>query len=198
MAESAEEVHRRVAAAEPLPLPDVAEWPTFPWTVVDGRLAVRHLAGPQDEPARAGEDGRSCPLCGDQPGTIWVNDNWRVKHLPQRSGLPLVLVLEPLEHLDLPDLDDAMAGEHGRISVWLARIMERLPHVGRVHVSRWGDGCEHLHTWFHARTERLTSLRGSFSVDWDEVLPPGPEDVWRADLAAVAARLATHDGRALV
>lgn len=198
MAESAEEVHRRVSAAEPLAVPEVAGWATFPWTVADGALAVRHLAAPQDEQPREGEGERPCPLCAaDQPGVIWQNDRWRVKHLA-RSGLPLVLVLEPLEHLDLPELDDELAGEHGRISTWLVRIMEHRPHIGRVHVNRWGDGCAHLHTWFLARTERLPSLRGSFAVDWDGVLPPGPEDVWRADLAAVAARLATHDGRALV
>jgi hypothetical protein len=36
------------------------------------------------------------------------------------------------------------------------------------------------------------------AVEWDAMLPPPPEDVWRADLEAVAERLATHDGRALV
>ena len=46
-------------------------------------------------------------------------------------------------------------------------------------------------------TAGLLSIRGSFAVDWDDILPPGPEDVWRADLAAVAQQLAAHDGRAV-
>lgn len=129
------------------------------------------------------------------PGVVWENKRWRVKHR-DRSGLPLVLVLEAKEHLDYPDLDDDLAAELGRISVWLTRIMEGLPHVGRVHVSRWGDGCAHLHVWFFARTAGLSFTRGSFAADWDDILPPGPEEVWRADLASVARKLATHDGHA--
>lgn len=36
------------------------------------------------------------------------------------------------------------------------------------------------------------------AVEWNEMLPPGPRDVWEADIQSVAAKLATHDGRALV
>jgi hypothetical protein len=49
-----------------------------------------------------------------------------------------------------------------------------------------------------ARTAGLLSTKGSFATEWDDILPPGPEEVWRADLAAVARKLATHDGTALV
>jgi hypothetical protein len=52
--------------------------------------------------------------------------------------------------------------------------------------------------WFIARTARLPHILGSMAVEWNEMLPPGPEDVWRADLKQVADRLATHDGEALV
>jgi len=65
-------------------------------------------------------------------------------------------------------------------------------------VHRIVDGAEHLHVWFMARTERLLSTRGSFAVEWDDIIPPGPEDVWRADLATVARKLATHGGEVLV
>jgi len=202
MAESAEQVHARVMAAADedgrVPLPSVAAWDVFPWEVVDGRLAAKPLAAPAPEEARQGQGGVDCAACTDRPhGLIWANDRWRLRHLSERSGLPLVLILEPVDHLDLPDLDDAMAAEHGVLAVRIARIVEGLSHVARCHVQRIGDGAEHLHTWFLARTAGLPSIRGSFAVDWDDILPPGPEDVWRADLVEVARQLAAYDGRAV-
>ncbi|WP_126688230.1 hypothetical protein [Nocardioides ferulae] len=201
MAEPADQIHARAVAAGPggrLPNPDFVTWESFPFEVVDGALVPKVLAAPTDEAPRKGEGGQDCFLCADEvPGVIWTNERWRVKHL-ERSGLPMVLMLEPIEHLDLPDLDDDLAGELGRITVWLSRIMERLPNVERVHVNRWGDGSAHLHVWFLARPTGLPNLRGTFATLWDDILPPGPEDVWREDLATVARKLATHDGRAQV
>jgi hypothetical protein len=115
-----------------------------------------------------------------------------------RSGMPLILMLETREHLDYTDLDDDLAAEYGRLSVWLCRIMSNLPYVGRVHVMRIGDGGAHLHIWHIARPERMPGILGSMALEWDEMLPPPPEEVWQADLRTVAQRLATHDGRALV
>ena len=63
---------------------------------------------------------------------------------------------------------------------------------------RVGDGGAHLHLWFIARPERFAGILGSMAMEWDEMLPSPPEDVWRADLRAVADRLATHDGVALL
>ena len=98
--------------------------------------------------------------------------------------------------LDLGDLDDDLASQLGRISNRLVRIMENLPEIGRVHVDRWGDGGSHLHIWFFARTARLTNVLGSTALEWDDILPPGPEDVWRADLHTVATKLANWGGDA--
>ena len=102
------------------------------------------------------------------------------------------------EHLDFADMSDELAAEYGRLSTWLCRIIERMPDIGRVHVCRWGDGSEHLHVWFIARPSRLPLIRGSLAVEWNEMLPPPPDDVWREDLRYVASRLANHDGWALV
>lgn len=201
MPESAEEVYARVVAAVGedghLPAPPVTEWETFPWTVVDGAIAAKPLVAPAPEGRREGERG-PCPLCAvDVPGLIWENERWRVKHL-ERSGLPLIVMLETKEHLDFTDLDEDLASEYGRLAVRLTRIIEGLPDIGRCHVGRWGDGLSHFHVWFMARTAGLPSTKGSFAMQWDDILPPGPEEVWRADLAAVARRLATHDGTAVV
>lgn len=203
MAESADQVHARVMATADgdgrLPVPSVAAWESFPWEAVDGVLATKPLAPPAPEEPRHGEDGTDCNLCGtDQPGVIWMNERWRLKHLAERSGLPVVLTLEPLDHLDLPDLDDAMAAELGLLTARIVRIVEGLANVGRCHAMRIGDGASHLHAWFMGRTEGLPSTRGSFAVDWDDILPPGPEDLWRADLVVVAQQLAAYDGTAVV
>lgn len=203
MPESAEEVYARVVAAVGadgrLPMPPQGDWDIFPWEVADGELAPRVLQPPSDEPVRRGESAdRPCGACAgfDPELIVWEDDQWVLTHDGAPSGLPIVVVLHPREHLDLDTLDDDLASELGRISVRLVRIIEHLPHIGRVHVSRWGDGGAHLHVWFIARTARLTNVLGSPTIDWDEILPPGPEDVWRADLHTVADKLANWGGHA--
>jgi diadenosine tetraphosphate (Ap4A) HIT family hydrolase len=202
MPQSAEEVYARVVAQVGpdghLPMPALAGWDIFPWEG-DG-LRPRVLEPPLDaEPPRAGEDGRPCRCASGEPEhAIWRNDRWTVASTGAPSGMPLVLLLESREHLDFDELDDDLASEFGRVTSWLHRIMARLEHVGRVHVNKWGDGGAHLHVTFVARTARLPHVLGSTAVEWDDVLPPAPEEVWRADLRHVAQRLALHDGVALV
>lgn len=205
MPQSPEEIHARVveAAGEDgrLPMPPVTDRDIFPWEVVDGALQPKVLRAPLDqEEPRSGTGGADCSLCtGEGDGVrIWESRSFHVMRPGKPSGLPLVLWLNANEHLDFTDLGDAEAAEYGRVSVWLTRIMSNLPHVGRVHVCRWGDGSEHMHAWFLARPARLPGVRGSMAVEWNEMLPPAPEDVWLADVATVAKKLATHDGRALV
>jgi hypothetical protein len=201
MPESAEEIYARVVAAVGedgrLPLPPIAEWEIFPF---DGEIAVRPLEAPvAAEEAREGEDGSACGRCAD-PGrnVIWENERWTVSSTDAPTGMPLVVFLMPKEHLDYNDLDDDLAAECGRISVWLSRILEGLDGIGRTHVYKVGDGAEHLHLWFCARPAGFRQVRGSSVTEWDDILPPGPADVWRADLADVARHLASHDGTALV
>lgn len=198
--ESPEELHARVQrgadSEDRLPLPSYTSWDTFPW---DGVTGARPLAAPvYAEPAREGEGGVGCSRCADPDrNVIWRNDRWMVCSTSKPTGIPLVLFLMPREHLDFTDLGEDMAAECGRISLWLARIVEGLPHIARCHVLKIGDGVEHLHLWFMARPARFPQLRGSFLAEWDDILQPVPEDGWRADLARVAAHLATHDGRAM-
>ena len=127
---------------------------------------------------------------------VWEDESWRLKHFGEPSGLPVVLILEPKAHLDFGQLDDDLASEHGRISNRLVRIIEGLDNVARCHVLRYGDGGAHAHTWFVARTARLAGVVGSPVIEWNDVLPPGPEDVWRADLHTIATKLANWGGDA--
>jgi hypothetical protein len=204
MPESAEEIYARVVAAVGeggrLPMPPVEDWDVFPWEVLEGALAPKVVGPPTDEPSRRGEGGDGCFACaGDGDAVrIWENDRWKLTHPAAPGGLPLLVFLMSKDHLDFADMDDELASEYGRLSTWLCRIMERMEHIGRVHVCRWGDGSEHLHVWFIARPERLPGILGSLAIEWNEMLPPVPEDVWREDLRYVATRLANHDGWALV
>jgi hypothetical protein len=204
MPESAAEVYARVAAQTGeggrLPTPPIAGWDVFPWEVEAGVIVTKRLAPPASEEPRKGVGGVDCPVCASSTaeGIIWRDGVWRVRHLPERGGLPITVLVETHEHLDFTELDERQAAQLGMLTVRLARIIESLPDIARCHVSRWGDGAEHCHVWFFGRTEGLMSTRGSFAVDWDDILPPGPEEVWRADLLEIARKLATHGGEALV
>jgi hypothetical protein len=206
MAESPEDLYARIVAqvgeGGRLPMTPAADWDVFPWEVVDGALVPKVLAPPLpvEAPREGDPGGRPCGACatdGERPALLWENEGWTLRSMP-RGGMPLILMLEPREHLDYTDLDDDQAAELGRLSLWITRIMSHLEHVGRVHVMRIGDGSAHLHVWFIARPERFGQILGSFALEYDDMLPPTPEESWLADQRTVAQRLALHDGRALV
>jgi len=206
MAESPEDLYARVVEqvgpGGRLPMTAAQSWDVFPWEVVDGAMVPKVLAPPlaAENPRMGDPGGEPCSLCaGDSRhgAVLWENERWTLRPMP-RGGMPLILLLEPKEHLDLTDLDDDQAAELGKLSLWIARIMEHLDNVGRAHVMRIGDGSAHLHVWFIGRPARFGGILGSFALEYDDMLPPTPEDSWLADQRAVAQRLALHDGRALV
>ncbi len=203
MPESAAEVYARVVEATGsdgrLPAPPIAEWDIFPWTVVDGQIAPKTLDAPRPEAARLGEEGGGpCDACaGFAPEqVVWDDEHWVLTTPRSPGGLPLVMLLWTREHLDAGDLDDDLASELGRITNRLVRIVQGLDGIGRVHVNRWGDGSAHFHLWFFARPAGFEQIKGSYAVEWDEILPPAPDDVRRADLHAVATKLANWGGTA--
>lgn len=203
MPESAEEIYARVMAqvgeSGRLPMPPSGEWDIFPWESVDGVLAPKVLRPPAAaEHERNGEGDKPCWRCEhEDANVIWRNQQWLVASSAAPTGL-LSLTLESRTHMDFLDMDDELASEFGRTANNLHRILHYLPNVGRVHISKWGDGSAHLHVWFIARPERFEQILGSPAAEWNDILPPMPEQTWRADLAEVARKLATHDGKALV
>ena len=171
-----------------LGVPPVEEWETWPFA---GSVTPRPLEAPENtERARAGAGGVDCRRCaGGTDGALWFDDNWVVEALGAPSGLPCVVLLHTRAHLDFHELPDELANELGPLMVQVQRAVYAIGDIGNVHVCRWGDGSEHFHMWFMARPARIPQLNGSFAAIWDDVLPPLPEEIWRANLDLVAAAL---------
>lgn len=187
MPETPEEFHARVAGD--LQMPPVETWETFPF---DGEMRPRALQPPVEaEEPRRGEGGVDCSECArPDEEFIWTNDRWRLLPYPRPAGLPVVVLLEPREHYEEPgDLPDDLAADLGLMLARVERAVRGLDGIGRVHIGRWGDGSAHLHWWLFGRPARIPQLAGSFAAIWDDVVPPTPQDVWHANLAAVAAAL---------
>lgn len=169
--------------------PPVEEWETWPFV---GPVQPRPLAPPQgvDRP-RHGEGGVGCRECAQGvDGALWYDEHWLVRPLPQPSGLPCVVLLYTREHLDFHELSENLQVELGPLLVRVQRAVYAIGDIGNVHVLRIGDGGEHCHLWFMARPTGIHQLQSGFAQIWDDILPPLPEDVWRANLEIVRRELA--------
>ncbi|HKP17601.1 MAG TPA: hypothetical protein VJT84_03915 [Gaiellaceae bacterium] len=187
MPETPEELHARAAGA--LRVPPVETWEAWPFR---GPPEPRDLQPPlEHEPPLLGEGGVDCWRCqAPDDAYIWTNDRWRVRALGP-SGLPMVAMLETREHYaGLPDLPAELAEDLGPQLARVERAVRSLGEIGNVHVCRYGDGSEHLHWWLMARPARFEQLRTSLVAVWDDVLPPVPEEIWRADVERLSATLA--------
>jgi diadenosine tetraphosphate (Ap4A) HIT family hydrolase len=187
MPETPEELYQRVK--DSLRMPPVAEWDTFPF---DGDMRPRTLLPPVErEMPRFGEGGVDCRRCQTPDEEyLWTDERWRLASLPEPTGLPVIVLLESREHFDAPgDLPENVAAELGVMLGRVERAVRSIGEIGRVHVCRWGDGSEHLHWWFMARPARMPQLSSSFAAIWDDILPPVPEDVVRADVATLVQAL---------
>ncbi|MGH3743669.1 MAG: hypothetical protein ACRDTP_02285 [Mycobacteriales bacterium] len=186
--------HARAAADEEgrLPLSRMTGWEISPFEQ-DG-LRVSPLRPPVlPEPPRDGEDPATCASCRRRDEGIWLDDHWRLSRV-SGVGVPLVLMLHPRDHADLPGLSDSRAAELGVLTTHIGRHIEALPNVARAHVYRIGDGGAHLHVWFFARPEGQAQLYGSWLVVWDDLLPEYPAEVADTDAATVAGALAASYG----
>lgn len=186
-----------VAAADAerrLPLARMTGWEISPFEQ-DG-LRVSSLRPPVlPEKARAGEDPANCRSCREGDQGIWFDEHWRLDRVAG-VGVPLVLMLYPLDHYDLPELPDELAAELGVLTTHICRHIEAIPNIARAHVYRIGDGGAHLHVWFFARPQGQAQLYGSWMVVWDDLLPEYPAAVADADAELVAtALIASYGGR---
>jgi len=186
MPETPEEFWERTHDA--LRMPPVADWETWPFA---GPLTPRPLAEPVErEPPRRGEGGVDCWRCAHGGAdALWSSERWLVTPLSQPSGLPAVVILETRDHYEFHDLPVEHQAELGPLLVGVQRAVYAVGGIGNVHVCRWGDGSEHFHVWFMARPARIPQLAGSFAAIWDDVLPPLPEELWRANLECIRQAL---------
>ena len=184
--ETPEELHARAAGA--LRVPPVEEWDSWPF---EGELRPKALRPPEPDPVIRGTGGVDCPAC-DRPDSeyLWTDDRWRLTSLPEPSGLPVIVMLEPREHYAAPaDLPDELAREQGVMLGRVERAVLSVGGIGMVHIGRWGEGLAHLHWWFIARPAGFAQMRSSFNEIWDEVLPPVPRDIWEDNLRRVVEAL---------
>jgi hypothetical protein len=159
-----------------------------------GGLRVAPLRPPvMPDRARIGEDPNQCPACDSRDDGIWFDAHWRLARVGG-LGVPLVLMLYPRDHHDLPDLSDELSAELGVLSVHVVRHIEAIPHIARSHVYRIGDGGAHLHVWFFSRPEGQSQLYGSWLAVWDDLLPEYPGDIADADAELVADALVASYG----
>ena len=180
-----------------LPLPDFVSWPIFPFV---GEMRVREVVPrqPADWPRSGEPGGGPCESCAEPDARyIWVDEHWRVLAPATRSAVPVQIFLETRDHVDMDGLDSTRAAELGQLIVRIDRAIQAVGGIGRVHMSRWGDGASHFHLWFYGRPFGDLQMVGFCLPMWAMTLPPTPEDVWNRNLAIVARELAKGGGRAI-
>ena len=193
MTPTPQDFHERaiaVADAEGrLPLPEQAMWEIFPFEPDSLRVKpLDPLTLP--EPPRNGEGGLECWRCAHpDERVVWANERWTFMPFNE-SRLPFAAMLMPRAHLDLGDLDDAMAAELGVLAVRVVRAVEALDAIGRVHLNKFGDGGAHLHAFLLGRPAGLLQLRGSCLTLWEEMLPILPAEDRAAVLSVAVDALA--------
>jgi hypothetical protein len=200
--ESIEEYYARIAAAAdgdgrlPVAVEEMPGWDIYPYEIDSLRLKpLQQLA--DEEPPRRGENPAEC-WCAEGPpeddGTlVWRNERWRL-HIARSTGLPIALLLSPLEHHDVPSLPTELAAEMGELIVAVGDAIEHIPSVGRFQLAKYGDGGAHAHLFFLGRPARILQFRGSPLIDWEENLPRVPLEVLQRNARVVTDRLVVHVG----
>jgi diadenosine tetraphosphate (Ap4A) HIT family hydrolase len=159
----------------------------------EGDIRVRPLDEPVvPEPPRVGAPGgKPCDICAEPDDKIvWRNDQWRLYAGLEPTGLPMLALLTPVQHVTLHTMPDDLAISWGPIIRRVAMAIGKVQGVGRVHIHRYGDGNEHFHMWFMARPLGMMQLRGPMLAVWDDLLPPIPDEELRANIRTVAEALA--------
>jgi hypothetical protein len=189
--------HARLPYGERLSVEPLLGGPFFPF---EGDISVVPLDEPVvPEPPRFGEPGgppcRPCRNPDDH--AVWRDDRWVVRSGFEPIGLPMVAVLEPIDHVTLRTMPDELTATLGPIIRRVVLAIERIDGVARCHFNRFGDGGAHFHTWFLARPLGMMQLRGAMIAAWDDLLPRVPDGELAANIRTVAAALAEDGGEAV-
>jgi hypothetical protein len=200
--ESIEEYYARIASATddegrlPVAVEEMPGWDIYPYEIDSLRLKpLQPLA--DEEPPRRGEDPAECwcarATAENDATLVWSNERWLLQ-IARATGLPVALILSPLEHHDLPSMPTELAAEMGELIVAVGDAIEHVPSVGRFQLAKYGDGGAHAHLFFMGRPARILQFRGSPLIDWEENLPRVPLEVLQRNAHVVADRLVVHVG----
>lgn len=129
--------HLPIGGRAPFPGDGMPGWEIFPF---EGDIQVKALDNPVlPEPPRHGADRpATCAGCQEPlRNAIWADEHWRVAHLGEPSAVPVMVLLCPIGHYDLPP---QRAAELGPMLQRVERAIMSLGGVARVHVNKWGDG----------------------------------------------------------
>jgi diadenosine tetraphosphate (Ap4A) HIT family hydrolase len=140
------------------------------------------------EPPRRGEPGgEPCGICeGQVTDVVWSDEQFTL-HPPVGGSLPGTVWLATRVHVDsFADLPPEVAAAFGPLAGRIERAILALGDVGRVHVSRWGDGGAHFHVWFMPRPLGMLDAKNFMLPLWEDVLPNVPD----AELLEAAKRVA--------
>jgi diadenosine tetraphosphate (Ap4A) HIT family hydrolase len=176
---------------------------THPWIGADeNTLPLKELSPPVEvEPPLGGAGAVDCGAChpAADEWTLYEDDLWRVRLLHKDMTFPGSAMLTSVRHANgIAELNEAELATYGVMCQRITRaLLSREAgspgygdgRVGRVHMHFWGDGGEHFHVWFFPRPFGYLDLRGSYLVEWEELLPPAPEEEHRAAAADLRARL---------
>jgi diadenosine tetraphosphate (Ap4A) HIT family hydrolase len=176
---------------------------THPWIGADeNTLPLKQLSPPVlPEPPLGGAGGVDCDACAPQDDrwTVYEDDTWRVRALHRDMTFPGSAMLTSVRHAT--GIADLTAQEAASFGVMCQRITQGLlarpegavgygdGRVGRVHLHFWGDGGEHFHVWFFPRPLGYLDLRGSYLVEWEELLPAASEAELLAGAEDLRSRL---------
>ena len=177
---------------------------THPWIGADeNTLPLKALSPPvHTEPPLSGVDGVDCRMCGggDNAWTVYEDDLWRVQALHRDITFPGTAMLQSVRHArGIGDLTPQEAASFGTLSQRVSQALLSRPvgevgfgdgRVGRVHLHMWGDGAEHFHGWFVPRPLGYLDLRGSYLVEWEELLPAASQEALLAGAQDLRNRLA--------
>jgi diadenosine tetraphosphate (Ap4A) HIT family hydrolase len=178
---------------------------THPWIGADEDALPRKQLSPPvlPEPPLSGAGGVDCDGC-DPPDDEWSvhrDDLWQVRALRREISLPGTVMLSTVRHArGMQDLTTEEAAAFGVLCLRVTKALLARPagapgygdgRVGRVHLHHWGDGGEHAHVWAFPRPLGYLDLRGSYLVEWAELLPQAPDEELLAAADDLRRRLAS-------
>lgn len=158
-------------------LEQINRWETFP---LQGRLELKALDPPREEPERQGAGAIDCPVCSEHPADLlWSGKRWKISQWESPRAFPSVFVT-PVLHFELSTMSLDTLAEVGIVLKRASAALERLDGVERAHIEARCDGGEHMHWMLMGRPSNALQIRGTFLPLWDMLLPPMPPALWRA------------------